>query len=177
MKISLWAICSFCLWSTWVASHLPNSAWQNPTKRSLTPESDLPREGRDLTICVMCFTIKTLRWSMITKDNIVSTELGWLKHFLWVLHHPSDWKDVHRDVQVGYSRFSHRQSGLLGLGSRTANTPAWPAQPLSDKKLSRNLAIRIIQPHLTPGVSGVYEVWSCQIGIRGTGPHTVMIMT
>lgn len=51
----------------------------NPTKTSLTPESDLPEEGKSgeilpFVICVV--TIKTLLSVMITRDNIVSTEPG-----------------------------------------------------------------------------------------------------
>ena len=119
----------------------------NPTKTSLTPQSDLAKEN--LTISVRCFTGKILRVSLsrVWLKRILWAAAG-LKHFLWLLHHPSDWKDVpsvHRDVQVGYSRFSHSQSGLLGLGCRTANT----GLTVSDEKLSRNLVIRIIPHHST----------------------------
>ena len=56
-------------------------------------------------------------------------------------HHPSDWKDVHRDVQVGYSRFSHRQSGLLGLACLPHSSQPGHYPAVSLWKLSRNLVI------------------------------------
>ena len=89
-------------------------------------------------------------------------------------HHPSDWKDVHRDVQVGYSRFSHRQSGLLGLGLSPALQPT--------RALLGCLALEIEQKscyhltHPTLSVQGRYEVWICPIAIRGTASQLVRIM-